>query len=345
MNVWFRVDASSQIGVGHLMRCLALAQLLDEIGAEIVFFVNDETRAICLSRHDWIGKLKLIPTEVTEVDESNWLAEQEGFDSIRALILDGYQFSTEYRAALRKALHKVKSRLVLFDDTNNSGPLHADVIINSADNANLLNYMQTAPDAQLCLGASYRVLRREFSILPQHPFSMRNSLSIMMGGSDVNNLTIPILESLVESEFDGSVRVLTGAAYPHKEELESVIKHANLPIQHLHNCQQVAEVFCSSRLAVSAAGSSQFELLACATPSILLTVADNQVLATRSAVEQGWCQSIDLQEKMGLDALLVLVSDLWQDEQKLIEMSSKAKSLTQFNTLNEAALLTAVLGE
>lgn len=344
MKVWFRVDASSEMGIGHLMRCLALAQLLDEVGIEVCFYVKDETRAIALSRHDWIGKIQVVPDSLTYTQEIDWIASQCGFDEVSAFVLDGYQFSAEYRETLKHVLSK-KARLVLFDDTNNSGPLFADVVINSADNADLLNYKQTAPDALLCLGTDYRVLRREFSILPQHAFLRRNSLSIMRGGSDVNNLSIQILKGLDEVGFDGPIRVLTGAAYPNNQELDALIKSSSLTIQHLPNCQQVAEVFCSSRLAISAAGSSQFELLACSTPSILLTVADNQIPATRAAVEQGWCQSLDAQAGLVTESLIKQIDALWYDESLLEQMSLRAKNIADLGKINEQALIDAVLGE
>jgi len=50
MSVCFRVDANSHIGVGHLMRCLALAQALDEQMVEVYFFIRQSTRENCLSR-------------------------------------------------------------------------------------------------------------------------------------------------------------------------------------------------------------------------------------------------------------------------------------------------------
>lgn len=344
MIVGFRVDASSKMGIGHLMRCLALAQLLDEVGIETCFFMKDETRAIALSRHDWMSKIHVVPAFSDQLEEVDWLAQQHGFDEMKALVLDGYQFTSAYRQALKSALNP-STRFVLLDDTNNSGPLFADVVINSADNADLLNYKQTAPQAKLCLGTAYRVLRREFSILPQPAFSMRNSLSIMMGGSDVNNLSIQILKALDEVGFDGPIRVLTGAAYPNNEELEALIKASSLTIQHLPNCQQVAEVFCSSRLAISAAGSTQFELLACSTPTILLTVADNQIPATRAAVEQGWCQSLDAQGGIAVDMLVKQIDTLWYDEKQLEAMSVKAKHIAELGSINEQALMSAVVGE
>ncbi len=338
MSVWFRVDASQSIGIGHLMRCLALAQAMDDLGIEVVFAIRSETRSICLSRHDWVGKIKLIPDNISIFQEVEWLKNQESFHDANVVILDGYQFDIQYR----KQLSQLKPKFILFDDTNDTGELFADVIINTADKASQLGYEHTAPEATLCLGPRYRVLRREFEVLVETEWKQRHSLSIVMGGSDVNNVTIKLLQALDTIHFCGPVRVLTGAAYPYLKELRDAIDCSQLSVQHLPNCQQVAEVFSSSRLVVSAAGSSQFELLACSTPAILLIVADNQVLATTSALKQGWCKVNDARLEMNVESLAEQVGELWNDEQVLHGMHTSAHDITKTSQENGRELMTAI---
>jgi spore coat polysaccharide biosynthesis predicted glycosyltransferase SpsG len=66
-----------------------------------------------------------------------------------------------------------------------------------------------------------------------------------------------------------------------------------MPVQHVHDAQDMADMMLHSKLAVCAAGGSQFELLHCYTPSFLLVVADNQYPATQKASQQGWCEAVD----------------------------------------------------
>ena len=338
----FRVDAGAKIGVGHLMRCHALAQALEENHADILFIMRAEARDVALARHDWVGRIVTIPESINMADESNWIrdylydspvAEQLATQNQKTsiiLILDGYQFSSHYRQQLKQS---ISVPLVLFDDSNDSGLLYADVVINSATSAFELNYRDTAPLAELCLGEDYRVLRKEFRYLPDIPWSQKQSLTLVFGGSDVANLTINTLQVLQNMAWQSPVRVLTGAAYQPLAALSETIQGCDFAVQHLPNCQDVADVFCHSKLVVSAAGSSQFELHACVTPSILVTVADNQIGATQVAVQQKWCQVLDMRQIAERDAeqqlaeitkLGQLINELWHDETQLRQMREAA---------------------
>lgn len=341
MSVCFRVDASPSIGVGHLMRCLALAQILDEQLIEVYFFIRQTTRESCLSRHDWVGRLCVIPHEITQEEEAHWVSKQVSKLDASLLVVDGYQFHHQYRAQLQALLGTHAIPLALFDDTNSdlsdSGLLHADIVINSAPDAARLDYNTTAPQAKLCLGSEYRLLRQEFYVQDAVPWEQRHGLTLVMGGSDVNNLTIPLLEALETKAFSEPVRVLTGSAYPFAAELKQVLDRSNLAIQHLPRCQTVAEVFSYTKLVVSAAGSTQFELLACGTPAILATVANNQLPAALSAQQQGWCRVVDCRgaavskqeahtdRKRIIAHLMDQVMDIYQNSVKLRAMLAVAQ--------------------
>jgi spore coat polysaccharide biosynthesis predicted glycosyltransferase SpsG len=124
--------------------------------------------------------------------------------------------------------------------------------------------------------------------------------------------------------------VLTGAAYPHLLALNTFIKNSNLAIDHQHDCQDVAQLMGTARLAVSAAGASQFELLCCATPAVLVVLAENQQFASQQAKQQGWCKVIDYQQDdsdLGLNHILQSAHSLWGQPQVLNDMHDQARLL------------------
>ena len=167
------------------------------------------------------------------------------------------------------------------------------------------------------------MLRQEFLQANRGRWSERKNLTLMFGGSDPKNLTISLLNALHKRNPTMPITVITGAAYNALPELQSLINNSDLAINHLHDCQNMAEVLENTRLAISAAGGSQFELRACAVPTILVVVADNQMLASQDAANQGWCllaKSYDLNaEKLAEQSLA-----LWQQAEDLHAMHKMA---------------------
>ncbi|WP_416305810.1 UDP-2,4-diacetamido-2,4,6-trideoxy-beta-L-altropyranose hydrolase [Neptunicella sp. SCSIO 80796] len=327
MKVLFRVDASSAMGIGHLMRCQALAQALAQQQVEIIFALRQQTVPLARGRHDWVGQVKSIPDHVSQPEELDWLQQQFDLDEFDFVVLDGYQFDHKYRASLKAAFNY----LVIFDDNNDSGPLYADMVINAASNADKLNYSRTAPEAIYCLGTDYRILRQEFYSQPPVDWQQRHSLTLMLGGSDPLNLTLPILQSLQKRKVDIPLRVITGAAYPYLDELQAFIQQSAQPIQHIHNCQQMAEVVSYSRMMLSAAGGSQFEIAYCHTPALLVIVAENQRNATRQAAQQGWCEVFDATEKVDIELLTDKLLTVWHDDSQLHNMHLQAELMSPAN--------------
>ncbi|MEP1447165.1 MAG: UDP-2,4-diacetamido-2,4,6-trideoxy-beta-L-altropyranose hydrolase [Paraglaciecola sp.] len=334
MKVVFRVDGEPSIGLGHMMRCLALAQGLKAKGHSLVFMISLTSKQFCFAKLAESAEIVTLPTMPKE-HEPPWIMQQLKQLQADWLIIDGYEFGVKYRKELRSS----RVNLALFDDNNNSGPLDVDMVINGAQNAEALDYQATAETAFLAIGEPYQVLRQEFFKVDKDNWQNRDSLTLMFGGSDPANLTILVLQLLAQSSAKMPITVITGAAYTQLPELNKVIEDSTLHVTHLHDCQNMAEVMVHTKLAVSAAGGSQFELVACATPSLLVVVADNQKLASRASESQGWCVVMDSQaadEKQIVSRCLAL----FQDTEKLRLMHQKA--LQQLIT-NGALSITKVL--
>jgi UDP-2,4-diacetamido-2,4,6-trideoxy-beta-L-altropyranose hydrolase len=321
MNILFRVDAGSSIGMGHLMRCLALAQALKNVNVQPFFAVNKSTLKLCESRSDWCGEILLLAEHMSAAEETSHLECMLLEKQIDALVLDGYQFAQAYR----QRLSSLDCRLILFDDNNDTGELYADLVINGAQNAPSLGYRKTAPVACYCLGEQYRVLRQEFIQQANNCWQERKLLTLCMGGSDQKQLSLPLLKALEVQGFNNPICLITGDAYPVLENLQSFLKQSTMAVKHIHSCQHIADVFSQSRLVVSAAGGTQFELAACQSPSILLVVADNQVNASLQASQQGWCEMFDLRSEVNLKLLAKKITELWANEQSLITMHQQAQ--------------------
>ena len=321
--VLFCTGGSRETGIGHVMRCQALAQAAAEQGLDSLFVVNEAARQFIIERHDWSGRLILAAdTEQALASQLTALAAEH---AAVAIVLDGYGFSE----SLLKEVSHADAPLVLLDDIRQPGFQYADILCNPAGEVWREEYTQANPTAMLCLGARYRLLRREFSVTQPLPINQRFSLTINMGGSDPAGLTLPVLEALTAALPDAPFRVVTGPgmAADALDALTRFIGESNSAIQHVHNCQDMADLWINARLAVVAAGGSQFELAACLTPSVLLTVAANQRQASEEAARQGWCEVMDAEDNLDLAALTARVKALWQDENRLEDMSRSASEV------------------
>lgn len=335
-TVLFRVNASASIGLGHLMRCLALAQGLQKAHFECVFLVNTEAQSICQSREDWVGKIIVVPSNIDGNQELSFIAQQCNHERAQVIVLDGYQFDDRFRANLQS----LSKPIVCFDDSgldclNPPRCLHADIIINGASNADQIDYQQANPKSRLCIGDKFRVIRDEFVTIKPTAIASRNRVTISMGGSDPLDLSRALLIALKNNQLDVKLTLITGAAYPNVDWVNEFKQQGTLDFEHVHDCQHIAQIFADSRWVISAAGGSQFELQICGTPACLLVVADNQLGATSAATKQGWCMSIDYRNAL----------DTQQKEQLAViaveQMKAMINAPETLQKMSRTALLTA----
>lgn len=327
MKIIFRVDADSKKGVGHLMRCLALGQSLFNSNCDVIFAVRPNTKKICLTRQDWVGRIKVIPDSVALDQEVQWLADVVLSEAVDVLCLDGYQFDHQYR----QSLFNIPCKHICFDDQNQFIDLPTHLVINGARNASELGYQKSAPQAVHCIGDKFRILRQEFIHEPEVPWSKKSNLTLVFGGSDPANVTLPLLEGLDLIEFKGNITVVTGPAYPNLQKLHKFLATTDLIVEHQHDCQQIARIFSQSKLTITAAGGSQFEVMVCGSPAILVVVADNQLNATRQAAQEGWCEMLDV--RTGIPAINTAkrIKQLWDKNENLKIMGQRALLLADKN--------------
>ncbi|NMH59655.1 UDP-2,4-diacetamido-2,4,6-trideoxy-beta-L-altropyranose hydrolase [Alteromonas ponticola] len=313
-SLLFRVLASAQTGAGHLMRSLALAQAAEKCGVPSVFLLDADAKSIATKRHDWNFQIIDFPSELCAKEEGNWISQQAREQDAAAIIFDGYTFAAETILASRSE----SCTLVLMDDGMTSVTQFVDIIVDPTADP------KDDSEQQLCCyGPEFRLLRREFAEIAPKPIHQRNGIAINLGGSDTKNLTIPLLMAISKRLPNLPIRVVTGPAYQWLTDLEICVAALSNPIQHLHNCQDMSDVWNNAKLAISAAGGSQFELGTCATPSILLIVADNQREATKRAAKEGWVRSFDCTESVQFEDIASCVDALLKEDLQALSDNAK----------------------
>ncbi|GAA4505153.1 UDP-2,4-diacetamido-2,4,6-trideoxy-beta-L-altropyranose hydrolase [Hymenobacter ginsengisoli] len=279
--LYFRVDGSSTIGLGHLVRCQALAQALQPI-FKAVFIVREAEDAIKQQLGSAGIALWAIPAAIaTGTAEADWLANQ--LTPTDVLILDGYHFTSDYQ----QTVAATGAALVCLDDLI-TPPLWADLVLNQAGGVLPAAYAQV-PLAQLCLGPVYALLRPEFWASATSPSERRECrLFLNMGGADPTNQTALLLP-LVRQHFPSyTLVVVTGAAYPHQAALQAVAQPlgGSILLYHDLSAGALAALLRTCEVFVCPPSGVAYECCATGGAVLLHPTAENQQMLFQFLVQQ-----------------------------------------------------------
>ncbi len=302
-----RADAGPSMGIGHLMRCLALAQAWQDRGGAVTFVTATGEPALLsrLIREGFaVHELKALPG--TDADAGETLAAAAkaaaGMAGSGWLVVDGYQFPTNYLRALKAGNYG----LLAVDDLATIDLQAADLVLNQNKQATAGMYAGRVASSHLLLGSSFALLRREFLLARETvPEAMasppRNGdardVVITLGGGDPANVTGRVLE-LLAGFRDRRLRltVIVGPANAHLVALRD--SAAQLQPAHdvalLMDPPDLPALLARADVAISAAGSSCWELACLGVPMLLIVTADNQrpsaaaLAADDLAIVLGW---------------------------------------------------------
>lgn len=273
-----RADASSQIGTGHFMRCLALAQAWKDAGGQVIFITACESENLLQRLQEEDFDIHLLsgpyPDAVDWGYTNDIMAEHPG----TWVVLDGYHFDEVYQQLVKDSGHS----LLVIDDMAHLKHYYADIVLNQNLHAQQLRYL-CEPYTRLLLGTQYVLLRREFLSwkdwkrdIPE----VAQRVLVTLGGGDPENHTLKVIRALQEVNVpDLEATVVIGASNPHADGLEAAAEQSRIPIRLIRNAENMPELMAWADVAISAAGSTCWELMFMSLPALLLVAADNQLLA------------------------------------------------------------------
>lgn len=352
MLVVFRADASVQIGTGHVMRCLTLADELTRQGQECRFVCRDHEGHLgdlLSSRGYDIILLPAHSCEALDTKDSSldayvsWLGvpwQEDARQTINALtswkpdwlVVDHYALDAEWE----RALADVVGRIMVIDDLANRSHECALLLDQNLGRA-YSDYDSLLPaDCSRLIGPRYALLRHEFKELRerslkrrQHPELKR--ILISLGGVDRTNVTGKVLAALEESTLSASTEldIIMGASAPFLEEVRQ--QAAGLPFKATVgvNVMDMAERMCLADLSIGAAGGTSWERCCLGLPAVLVVLAKNQVAGANALEESGAARKIDDSEQLRTTLPRVLTT--LSEPSRLEQMSGAAASITNGN--------------
>lgn len=302
MHVAFRADASLQIGTGHVMRCLTLADALRERGASCTFLCRPHPGHL-LAFIAQRGHQALALPELQEGAQPNhggtahghWLgtdwatdaqdtrqalSDHTGSQTVDWLVVDHYALDARWE----EALHPQAQRIMAIDDLADR-PHACDLLLDQnlgrkeADYEGLLKGRTTT-----LVGPHYALLRPEFAALRAQSLARRQTnpqlrrLLITMGGVDKDNATGQVLAALPSCSLPADLRVtvVMGSRAPWLAQVQAQSAQMPWPTKVYVDVDNMAHLMAESDLAIGGAGGTAWERCSLGLPSLVLVLAQNQ---------------------------------------------------------------------
>jgi UDP-2,4-diacetamido-2,4,6-trideoxy-beta-L-altropyranose hydrolase len=320
-----RADASSEIGLGHVMRCAALGQEWRRAGGRVIFALASGAKELEERLRSWGSEVAMISADPGSENDAAQTKELCQRYQARWLVLDGYDFWQDYRTMVRNG----KARLLLMDDLGDCAPYNCDIVVNDNPHASLL-YNESGVETRFLLGPRHALLRREFMQfqreLAEVPGTAKRIL-VTCGGGDAENVTLTVMHALQQVRNSPlEITVVAGANNPHRRSLQEAVGASVHSARMLVNVNNMPELMSHSDLAISAGGVTCYELAFMRVPMVLIIAAKNQERTVTAfsdagaAVSAGWFDRIETEALAR--SLLELIGDQKRRE-KLREGASQ----------------------
>lgn len=336
MHICIRVDSSIQLGTGHVMRCLTLADQLRQHECEVTFIMRELPGHLCQYVENKGYKVLKLPHVVQDFD---W--EEDAKQTIAVLkcigekidwlIVDHYSIDIQWELKLRTYVN----RIMVIDDLANRRH-DCDLLLDQNLYENMeQRYMGLVPETcKLLLGPRYALLRPEFrearKKLRPRDGTVRRIL-IFFGGTDPTNETLKAIEAVrLLNCSDIEVDVVVGAKNPHRDLIKK--KCCELPNFDFH-CQvdNMAVLMAKADLAIGAGGSTTWERCYLGLPSLVVVVADNQLETTTFLDKKGCIYFMGRSTEVHVKEIFLALVEMINNPLLIQSMASNALSLLEFN--------------
>ena len=347
--VAFRADASSQMGTGHVMRCLTLANALRTKGATCTFicrehagnlidYIRDQNfEVICLplelesttqrqfrdEYEEWLG--------CSEEDDANQVIEALSQANIKFdwIVVDHYGISEKWESRVRSLTNKI----MVIDDLANRKH-DCDLLLDQTFGRSAKDYSKfVSINTKILSGTNYAILRPEFIQWRKRSLDYRKvpklkNVMISMGGADKDNYSVKILQALYLHGFidKATITIVTGPAYAYTEDLLRFIDKYALNVCVKSNISNSAELMAGQDLCIGAAGSTSWERCCLGLPTVMFVIAENQNVIAKNLETQGAVCLTNLEKFNGFLGYINGLSQI-QTKNKLAEMSASGLNI------------------
>ena len=302
MEIVFRTDASLQIGSGHVMRCLTLADALRDRGEQCHFICREHYGNLIDEIRQRGYRVDCIAVAEQQrqqhgYDYTNWLGStwqvdaQESVAFLKShqadwLVVDHYALDQRWESTLKSHYKK----LMVIDDLADREHL-CDLLLDQNLGRQQQDYKNLVPaQCQLYTGPNYSLLRPEFAALRPYSLQRRQNqntldkLLITLGGIDKDNITAQVLHVLKACDLPRGccITVVMGLNAPWLQNVNVIAAQMPWPTEVVVNVKDMAQRMGDCDLAISAAGGTALELCCMGVPTLMIVLAENQQSGARA---------------------------------------------------------------
>lgn len=314
-----RAESSPAIGLGHVMRCLALAEAWRDSGGRAIMVGHIAAPSV-------LERCRASGIERNEAGDAESLAALATRHGARVVVLDGYGFD----AAWQRALQARGLKCAVVDDYAHLPHYAADMVINPNLGAEKLAY-PAAPGTQYLLGSRYALLRREFLYRrdsPRVPSEEGPHVLVTMGGSDPDNCTLRVVDAIAGLDIPGvECVVVIGGANPHAEAVRNRAEALQPTVRVVNDVEDMSTYMAWADVAVSAAGSTSWELAFMGVPALLIVLSENQANIAAELDQAGAAHNLGWGSTLTPETIRSALEGILRDPRARLAMASRGRAL------------------
>lgn len=333
-----RADATAEMGIGHLMRTIALGQMLQDAACEVHFATIAHNAEMIQGLQAENFSVHLMSAPFSEGDDASSLARIGRGISASWIVIDGYHFSATYEKKVQEAV--ASARILRIDDLPR---IHhsADVLLSQNFGAQNLNF-STEVSTQKLLGLEFLLLRREFrkarSEAKRSATHTPKRLLVTLGGGtpqgDIASLKIArALFDLDACQLE--VVYIAGRMSANKAELKKCISPNH---RLLDFCDDMAREMSQADFAIVAGGSSMWELMYLGVPFSAVALTEDQKAYIELLAEHRLCLNLGLHTTLEPTCVKSAVTRFLSDSTLTTEFKHRYADLVKPESLGKRLL-------
>jgi spore coat polysaccharide biosynthesis predicted glycosyltransferase SpsG len=332
-SVLFRCDASPEIGLGHIVRCVALAdELVRTHGVSVGFAMRESSIGCEIVKRRSYPILR--PPSGAAFDYEAWLSDSMRQSKAQVLVAD---VRDDLPQSVLEALAGRGAVIAVLDDVSERR-LAADIAfyppVPQVQRANWATFR-----GRLCVGWEWIVLRSQFAEPLQARRNSTRRLLIAMGGSDPAGLTLKAVRAVDVLDEDFECVVVLGSGFGHRQSMQDLLGNTRRRFSMREDVREMSATMAQADLALCSFGMTAYELAAMGVPAVYVCLTADHAESASALVDAGMGVSVGVNDENTETRLRAAVDRLLVDKNARARMSMRARELVDGRGASRVAAL------